>query len=251
MKETETSHLEFGRVLEGKGSDRKVWVLIIPVVAGLAALLVFAGLAIAKADGLESRVKVAEQQAQEAQKAIEQRDELLKKARADEGLLRSPGQGVSVMAAARPGSSATGAAVVHPEQSAVKLFLFGLEGPEAGQEYRVEAVGAGGERAALGRVAPDSRGTAFLLAKNLPEGATRVEVVLAKAGAESKEDAAGADAAAEPDAQSPAAPVDPDSTLVLAGDFPKPGTAGVVAAPDLSQESQARTPSARSRRPLR
>ena len=258
------SNLAFGRVLEGKSSDRKVWFLVIPLVLGLGALLVFAGLAIAKTGGLESKVELAEQQALEAQKAVEERDALLRKARSDEAVLRSPGQGAAVMAAAQADSPASGVALVHPEQSAVKLFVFGLERPEAGQEYRVEAVAKErGERTTLGVIVPDDKGTGFLLAKNLPEGATGVEVVLAKAQAKpdaegdaageatgAAGDAAAADASASQAAAAAEAPAG-ESTLILAGLFPAPGTAGVVAAPDVqAQAAQARTP-ARSRRPLR
>jgi len=242
MNETDGSNLEFGRVLDAKTSDRKVWFLIIPVVLGLAALIVFAGLAISKSGGLESQVRLAEQQVQEAQKAVEERDALVKKARADEALLRSPGQGVSVMAAAQPNSPATGVAVVHPDEAAVKLFVFGLSRPEPGQEYRVVAR-AENERTTLARIAPDDRGTAFVLAKNLPEGASRIEVVLAPVTAQPGDAPAGED-------PQRGAKAGADGTLILAGTFPEPGTAGVVAAPDLSQQAQARTPAARSRRSL-
>ncbi|HET7753420.1 MAG TPA: hypothetical protein VFK85_05880 [Anaeromyxobacteraceae bacterium] len=251
MKDNDSS-LEFGRVLDGKTSDRKVWFLIIPVVVGLGALLVFAGLAMSKSGGLESKVKLAEQQAEEARKAVDERDALLKKARADEGVLRSAGQGAAVMAAAQPDSPASGVALVHPEHKAVKLFVFGLEHPQPGQEYRAIALGPDKQQTKLGSIVPDDRGTAFLLAKNLPEGATGVEVVLAKveegnaANADAKQgDAAGASG----DAQGSQADSD-SSTLVLAGVFPKPGTAGVVAPPD-PQQLQARNPRSQTRRPLR
>lgn len=262
MTENESSNIEFGRVLDGKTSDRKVWFLIIPVVLGLGALLVFAGLAISKAGGLESKVRLAEQQVQDANKAVEERDALLKKARADESVLRSPGQGAAVMAAAQPESPASGVALVHPDQQAVKLFVFGLAHAEQGQEYRVNAIDAEKARTLLGKVVPDDRGTAFLLAKNLPEGATGVEVVLGavQAGAEGTgsaaqgEDAGKGNAKPEGEGEAPASSQEEagaDATLILAGEFPKPGTAGVVAAPDLSGQAQARTPAARARRPLR
>jgi hypothetical protein len=166
------------------------------------------------------------------------------------------------MAAAQPDSPASGVALVHPDQKAVKLFVFGLAHAEQGQEYRVNAIGEEKARTLLGKVVPDDRGTAFLLAKNLPEGATGVEVVLGKvqAGAEGTGSAAqgedGAEENAKQEGEGEAAAAsqegaDADATLILAGEFPKPGTAGVVAAPDLSEQAQARTPAARSRRPLR
>jgi hypothetical protein len=253
MAESDSSNLEFGRVLDGKTSDRKVWFLIVPAVAGLAALIVFAGLAISNSSGLESKVRLAEQQAQEAQKAVEQRDDLLKKARADEAVLRSPGQGAAVMAAAIPGSPASGVALVHPDQTAMKLYAFGLEHPQAGQEYRVEAIGPEKQRTVVGRIVPDDRGTAFLLAKNVPKGATGVEVVLAAVqgggeggAAKGAENAPAADTAAGGATEGEAS-----GTLVMAGLFPKQGTVGVVAAPDLSDRAQGRAPPASSRRPRR
>lgn len=266
MAEHDNSNLEFGRVLEGGTGERKIWFIIIPAVLGLGALLVFAGLAIAKSGGLESQVKLADQRVEEANKAVSERDELLKKARADEAVLRSPGQGVSVMAAAQPKSPASGVAMIHPEHGAVKLYVFGLEHPQAGQEYRVEVIGPDKQRKQLGRIAPDDRGTGFLLAKDVPEGSTAVEVVLAAVtpngeGASAKvsgeagaqQDAQGAEQAeakAEEGAAEDAAAA--GSTLILAGDFPAPGTAGVVQAPtDLSQRAQARTPSRAARRPMR
>jgi hypothetical protein len=252
MEESKSSDLEFGRVLESKGSDRKVWFIIIPAVLGLCAVLVLAGLAIAKAGELESKVALAEQQAEESQKAIEERDNLLKKARADEGVLRSPGQGAAVMAAASAESPASGVAVVYPDQSAVKVYAFGLAQPETGREYRVVAIGKDASaRTTLGKIVPDSRGTAFLLARNVPEGATGVEVVLAEVQADG---AAPEGDAAAAKGEEPAADTGGEAqpgTLVMAGLFPKPGTIGVVAAPDASQRAQARAPRGASRRPLR
>lgn len=244
----DTSNLEFGRVLEGSTSDKKIWWLIIPAVLALGALLVFAGMALSKAGGLESKVRVAEQQAQEANKAVEERDQLLKKARADEAILRSPGQGVAVMASPQANSPATGVAVVHPEQKAVKLFVFGLKHPDAGQEYRAEAITADKQRAPLGAVIPDDRGTAFLLAKDLPEGASGIELVLGAATA-----AANGGSAGDPEQSKGAASAgdEPETTVILTGLFPKPGTAGVVQAPDVSEQAQARTPRRSARRPMR
>lgn len=252
MAESKTSDLEFGRVLEGKHADRKVWFIIIPAVVALCAVLVVAGLAIARAGELESKLALAEQQAQDSQKEIEARDELLQKARGDEGILRSSGQGAAVMAAASPEIPASGVALVYPDQSAVKVYAFGLAQPEAGREYRVLAVsGDAGQRTRLGRIVPDSRGTAFLLAKDVPEGATGVEVVLAEVQADGGEPEADAPAAAREEPAADAGAEAQSGTLVMAGLFPKPGTVGVVAAPDVSQRAQARTPPSGSRRPLR
>src|SRR4051794_38192753 len=140
---------QFGSVLAKSGPEKRVWWFVIPGILALGALIVTAGVAISRASGLESQVKLAQQQAAEAHKAVDERDKLLQKARVDEELLRSAGRGAAVLGATSPDSPASGVAVYHPASRAVKLYAFGLQAPPAGQEYRVEVL-AGDRHTTLG-----------------------------------------------------------------------------------------------------
>ena len=238
-----TDSPQFGSVLDRRGSDKRLWWFVLPGVVLLGALLVVAGVTISRSSGLATQAKLAQQQAAEAQKAVEERDKLLQKARADEDLLRSAGQGAAILAAAAPDGPASGVALYHPERRALKLYAFGLAAPPAGKEYRVEAL-AGEERTSLGKVAPDERGTAFLLLRDVPEGTSEVAVRLAPARAEgpAKEPANGGE---QPEAREVTeAGAEPEGEIVLAGALPKTGEGGVVAAPPV----QGRAPPA-ARRP--
>jgi hypothetical protein len=206
--------LEFGKVLSSRSSERRVWLLVVPAVLGLAALVGFAGLAMSRTAGLRTRAELAEKQAAEASRTVEERDRLLAKARADEAILRSPGRGAAVLAPAE-GGAASGFATWHPEQRALKLFAFGLAPPPEDREYRVEARAGEGEPVAVGTVAPDERGGAFLVARELPEGAREVRVVLAP------KDGAGA-----------AAPA-----VVLSGSLPRAGESGLDGAAPVQARS--------------
>jgi hypothetical protein len=221
---------QFGSLLAKSGPEKRVWWFVIPAILALGALIVAAGVAISRASGLESQVKLAQQQVADAQKTVEERDKLLQKARVDEELLRSAGRGAAVLGATSPDSPASGVAVYHPANHAVKLYVFGLQAPPAGQEYRVEVV-AGDERKAVGAIAPDERGSAFLLAKDVPEAATEIAVRVAPAG-ESKQ---GTPPATDARQEAP----------LLTGTLPKTGESGVVEAPP---RVQARAPATKRRR---
>ncbi len=181
--------VQFGRVLEKETGGKKIWLLIVPVIVGLVALVVFAGNALSKADGLAREVDAAKAQVADQQKALDERDKLLVKERADEGVLKSPGQASAIFYAVGKGAVESGIAFAHPDAKAVKVYLYGLQQPPAGQEYAVAARRADGTLAPLGVVVPGSNGDGFLLSREVPEGTTAIELVLRPADAK---DASGA-----------------------------------------------------------
>jgi hypothetical protein len=190
MAETsETAGVQFGRVLERKESGKKIWLVVLPVIVGLVALVVFSMSALSRADGLSREVEAANARAGEQEQAVKQRDELLVKARADEGILKSPGQASAIFYAVGKGAVESGLAVAHPDSKAVKVFLYGLTQPPAGQEYAVVARAGDGSLVPLGPVLPDALGNGFLMSTAVPEGATAVELVLRPSGKEGVDEA--------------------------------------------------------------
>ena len=176
--------IEFGSVLEGKGSEGKLWLFIIPAI--LAALGV-AGYGIAQTSrtgALEREAKVAQQQVAELQKTVEQRDKLLTEARADETVQRSAGAAVALFYGVNPRAQESGVAFAHPSEHAVRTYFYGLTTPPEGQEYVVAARTKGGEAKALGAILPGNDGTGFLLAKDVPEDTVAVELLLRPRGQE-------------------------------------------------------------------
>jgi hypothetical protein len=180
----ERATVEFGRVLERETGSKKVWLLILPIILGLVALVVFSMSALSRADGLQREVAAATARADELDKTVKQRDELLTAARADEGVLKSPGQAAALFFGATRGAVESGIAFAHPESKAVKVFLYGLTAPAEGKEYAVVARAGDGSLVMLGPVIPDALGNGFLLSKKIPEGATAVELVLHPTGQE-------------------------------------------------------------------
>jgi hypothetical protein len=73
-------------------------------------------------------------------------------------------------------------AFAHPPENAVRAY--GLTAPPEGHEYVVAARTKGGEAKALGDVVPGNDGTAFLLARDLPEGTTAIELLVRPQGQE-------------------------------------------------------------------
>ncbi|HZZ85928.1 MAG TPA: hypothetical protein VFE30_15440 [Anaeromyxobacteraceae bacterium] len=216
--------LQFGRVTERATSDRKVWLFVLPIMAALVLLLVFAGLAISKTSGLETQVSQLTAANQELQKNLDERDKVITASRAEDSVLRTPGAGATLLTASGPNAASSGVAFYHPEFHAVNAYLFALAAPPSGQEYRLEVVvGKAGERKPVAKVDPDSSGSSFVFAKELPEGITGVNVALYPAG--------------QQDAQAAAKPL-------LAGALPGVGQTGVLD----QREAQARAPAAASRR---
>ncbi|MFY3744412.1 hypothetical protein ACOQFB_10915 [Anaeromyxobacter sp. Red801] len=186
-----SDRIEFGSVLAKEGSDKKVWLIVIPLVLIVAAGVVWAAATVSKADSYRTEAERAQAQVSELQKTIDERDKLLTQARADDGLLRSPGQAAALLFADPKAKEPTesGIVVAMPDQKAVRVILYGLVAPPQGEEYVVAARAKDGTRKPLGRVMPSADGDGFLLAKDVPEGTVRVDLVLAKAGAEDLADA--------------------------------------------------------------
>lgn len=187
-----SDRIEFGSVLAKERSDKRIWLLIIPVIAIVLGGIVWAAATVSRADSYRADVERSQARIAELEKTIEERDKLLTQARTDEGLLRSPGQAVALLFAdpkAKEPPTESGIVVAVPDQKAVRVVLYGLVAPPQGQEYVVAARAKDGTRKPLGRVMPTADGTGFLVGKDVPEGTTRVDLVLAQAGAEDLADA--------------------------------------------------------------
>jgi hypothetical protein len=221
------SELAFDSVLSSRTTDKRIALIVFPVVIVLAAVIGFAAVAISRMSGLQDQARIAQRQVQEAQQALDERDRQLREARADASILGSAGQGAAVLAPARAGSGANGVALYHPESKALSLFVYNLAPPPEGQEYRLVVTDAEGQERLLAPVKPDDRGAAHALARDLPEGLAKVEVALVPAssggGAAAQGTGAGG-AARAPQGQA----AQPERETVVVGQLPKPGEAGVV-----------------------
>lgn len=187
-----SDRIEFGSVLGKERSDKRIWLVIIPVIAIVLGGIVWVAATVSKADTYRTDLERSQARLAELEKTIEERDELLTRARADEGLLRSPGQAVALLFAdpgAKEAPTESGVVVALPDQKAVRVILYGLGTPPQGREYVVAARAKDGARKPLGRVVPTADGSGFLVARDVPEGTTRVDLVLAPAGAEDLADA--------------------------------------------------------------
>ena len=202
--------LAFEKVLSGRSAEKRTALIVFPVVVALALIIGLAAISISRMSGLSSQVQVAQQQVAEANKAVEERDRQLREAKADAAVLSTPGQGASVLRAATD-NGASGIARVHPERHAIALYAYDLKPPAEGQEYRLIVSDGAGHEGLLGTLTPDDRGAASLLARDVPEGASRLEVALLPKG--------GTAGAGEAPAQ---------RQPVLIGMLPKPGESGVV-----------------------
>jgi hypothetical protein len=184
-----TERIEFGRVLEKDAGEKKLWLLILLPLIAIAALVIWAMQQGARTSDLEQQAAAAKAQAEEFQKSLDERDKLLAAARAEEGLMRSPGQALGIFYAADPRAQESGVVFAHPDQKAVRVYLYGLGQPPDGQEYAVAARTADGGGKRLGNVLADDRGSGFLLAKDVPDGTVAIEVVHAPTGQEGLEGA--------------------------------------------------------------
>lgn len=194
-----SDRIEFGSVLDDKGSDRKVWLLVIPAILGVFALAGYGMWQISKAGSLERDAKAAQQQAADLQKTVEERDRLLADARAEEAVQRSPGAAVALFYGVNPRAQESGVAFAHPSEGAVRAYFYGLTAPPDGREYVVAARTQGGEAKVLGALLPGNDGTGFLLARDVPEGAIAIELLLRPRGEEGLEGAEPRVAAAYPE----------------------------------------------------
>ena len=216
--------LAFEKVLSGRSAEKRTALIVFPVVVAIAIVIGLAAVSISRMSGLSSEAQIAKQQLTEANQALEERDRQLREAKADMAVLSTPGQGASVLHAATE-NGASGLARVHPERHAIALYAYNLNPPAEGQEYRFIVSDGEGHEALLGVLTPDDRGAASLLARDVPEGVSRVELALVPKGAATSE----APARRQP---------------ILRGMLPKPGEAGVVTgAPEPSgKKLQARAP---------
>ena len=177
----------FGRVVE-RGRSNRIWFAIIPAVIALLALVGFGMASLGQADSVRRDLQAANARADEAQKAVGERDRMLIRAREDADLLGSTGQAAAVFTGVAPGATESGLVMAHPAQHAAAVFLWGLAAP-AGRQYQLAARGADGALTALGPVLPSDQGTGFLLARNVPDGASAVVLVATPAGKEGLADA--------------------------------------------------------------
>jgi hypothetical protein len=229
----DNSDLAFDGVLSGRSNERRTALIVFPVVVVLVAILGAAAISISRVSGLRDQVTLSQRQAEAAAKTVEERDGQLRAARGDAAVLSSPGQGAAVLAATTAGSGANGIALYHPEQNAMNLYAYNLAPAPEGKEYRLVVTEAGGQERLLGAVTPDDRGATYALARDLPEGVSRLELALvakgAAAPAPSVAAAQGTGAGASPPQAGPAAAQPAGQReAVLVGQFPKPGEAGVV-----------------------
>ncbi|HEX9291038.1 MAG TPA: hypothetical protein VF904_16075 [Anaeromyxobacteraceae bacterium] len=233
--------LQFENVLSGASAEKRTALIVFPIVVVLAILVGFAVVAISRMSGLSTQVRMANQQVDEANKVVEERDKQLRDARAEVAVLASPGQGGGVLTAVAKDSGASGVALLHPEQHALNVYAFNLSPPPEGQGYRLVVTDAEGHERVLAAITPDDRGAAYLLARDVPEGATKVQVALVPASAAAQ----GVKPAAQAGAEESSAP---QRQSVLAGDLPRPGEAGVVMPQPQAPKVHARTPAGRGRR---
>jgi hypothetical protein len=179
-----TEGVEFGRILEKDTGDKKIWLVIFLAVAGIVALIGWAIQQGSRTGDLERQATVAKTQATELEKTLEERDKLLVAARAEEGVMRSPGAALGIFFAADPRAQESGVVFAHPDQKVARVYLYGLGETPEGQEYAIAARTGDGEGKRLGSVLADDRGNGFLLAKDVPEGTVAIELVHAKTGEE-------------------------------------------------------------------
>jgi hypothetical protein len=191
-------HVKFGRVLEERTGDRKLWFFVVPAILALIALAGVGIYGISQASTVKRDVATARAKADELQKSVDERDKLLVAARADENVLRSPGQAIAIFYGIDPGAVESGVAVAIPADRAAKVILYGLQPPPEGQRYTLAARAQDGTLAALRDVPIGGDGSAFLVAKNVPEGTTALELVLrdASLGAVGDAPASGGEASA-------------------------------------------------------
>lgn len=183
------SGVQFGRVLEKDQGDKKIWLLVLLALLGVAALVVVAVASRGRANALEHEVQTSKGRLEEMQKSLDERDKLLVQARADEGVMKSPGKATSMFYGVSPDAVESGIALAHPDAKAVKVYLYGLTQPPDGQEYAVFARTADGTPKALGPILPDNQGNGFLLSKEVPDGTAAIQLVFRPTGQEGTDQA--------------------------------------------------------------
>jgi hypothetical protein len=237
--------LAFENVLSGGRAEKRTALIVFPIVVVLALLIGFAAVSISRSSALTSEVQNAKNQLAEANKAVEERDAQLRDARADVAVLSTPGQGAAILTGVK-GNGASGVARIHPERHALAVYAYNLAAAPDGQEYRVIVSDPERRATVLGALTPDERGAAALLARDVPEGASEVEVALVAKDAAAK-GAGGAVGQGDRAATARSAPAQRQAIMV--GALPRPGEAGVVTAPpEPGPRVQARAPGQARRR---
>jgi hypothetical protein len=177
-----TDRIEFGSVLDRDASDRKLWLVIIPIVVLVLGLVAWAVAQGSKAGDLRRQLRAEQQQTGDLQKTVAERDNLLKQAHVDEAIQQSPGTAVALFYGVNPQAEESGVVFAHPAEKAARVYLYGLTAAPAGQAYVVAARTADGKLKPLGDVVPGNDGGGFLLAKDLPSGTNAIELVLQPQG---------------------------------------------------------------------
>lgn len=180
----ERERIHFGAVLDKDKPDHKVWLLVIPALALVVGGIVWGMLTVSRAGAHQKDAERAQAQVAELERSLDERDKLLVQARADEAVLESAGQATGLFLGVAKDATESGVAIADPDKRSVRVLLYGLVAPPQGQEYVVAARDAEGARKPLAAVIPSELGTGFVLAKELPEGTTAIELLLRDAGAE-------------------------------------------------------------------
>lgn len=180
-----SDRIHFGAVLERGTGDHKIWLIVIPIVVMVIGAIVWGAMTVSRSGTYQAEAERAKGQIAELQRSLDERDKLLVQARADEAILKSPGQAAGMFLGAAKDATESGLVLANPAERAARVVLFGLVAPPEGQEYVVAARDAQGGLKPLGQVIPTEAGTGFLLARDLPEGTAAIELLFRKAGAES------------------------------------------------------------------
>ncbi len=176
------------RALEKRRSSAIAWVLAAIVVAGVVGAVAWGLTRSAASDDAARSLAAAQAQVGEFQKALAERDRLLKSAHDLEDLLQSPGQAMGVFYRAAPDATESGVVVANPGQHAARFFLYGLVAPPTSGEYAAVARSVDGTRKVLSRILPDDMGDGFLLTRDVPPGTQALEVALRPAGHDGVQD---------------------------------------------------------------
>ncbi len=179
-----SDRIHFGAVLDKGKGDGKTWLIVVPVVLLVVAAIVWGAITVSRSGSYQAEAARAQAQISELQRSLDERDKLLVQARKDEAVLTSAGQATGMFLGVARDATESGVVIANPGERAARVVLYGLVAPPQGQEYVVAARDAQGGRKPLGQVIPSEAGTAFVLARDLPEGTAAIELVLREAGAE-------------------------------------------------------------------
>jgi hypothetical protein len=228
--------IRFDSILSRRSAGTRTALFVFPAIVAIVAIVVFAAVAISRMSGLQTQLQAAQQQAQDANKVVEERDRQIRDAQSETAVLASVGQGAGVLAATSKESTASGVVLDHPAQHALAVYAFNLLPPPEGQEYRLIVTDGMGAESLLGALRPDDRGGSFLMARDVPEGLAKVEIALVPTSAtkpapdqvKGSSGGPGSGAAEAKVATAQKAPA--ERKPVLTGALPRPGEAGVVIA---------------------